>query len=231
MEESDHGAVMAIGLVAALVGLLVGFGAAAILKINRPDPKNVQDNASVAAPDPLNKAADLRVSINALLQESASLSAAAVRANYDGRQSEVAAAKNSLNVNAKAFAAVIEPYLPENSSGQIQAAWTEPAARIMEYAAAIKRGDKAAVDVAIAALNRDNRNLSKLLSDKLSGLPQASVTEELNLYTGLLKNTADSYHAKDLPKSYDAQQNSYAPLARLADTITAAAIKQSPDKF
>ncbi len=229
--NENKGSALVVGLVAAVVGLLVGFGGATVLKsgkseeINTPTPV-----ASTQAPDSDTKAAGLRVVLNALEREHVNLAAAATRAGFDGR-ADFAAAAGQLDINSKAIAAAVGSVYGADAEKKFYDIWASHITFFVNYTVAAKKADKPGMDKAVADLNGYVEAISTFLSTANPNLPKQAVADLVTEHVGLLKGAVDNHGAKKYPESYAKEHEANEQIGKIADALAGAIVKQMPDKF
>ena len=83
-----------------------------------------------------------------------------------------------------------------------------------------------------ASLKSPNEAISTFLSDANPNLPKDAVSQLITEHVTLLKEAVDKHGAGDFAGSYDAQDRARTQITtKIADTLSGAIVKQSPEKF
>lgn len=229
MESHKNKAVVAI--VTLVLGLAVGGGVGyAAADMNKKDG-SIASDASTSTDDTTMKASDLRATLNNLEAEHVDLASAATRAGFDGDPSFEAAA-GSLSENTDELTAAIASVYGDEAGAQFKAIWASHIGFFVDYTVAAKGGDTAGMDKAVQNLNGYVEAISTFLSDANPNLPKEAVSQLITEHVTLLKEAVDKHGAGDFAGSYDAQDRARTQITnKIADTLSGAIVKQSPEKF
>jgi hypothetical protein len=233
--NSSKGMMVAIvGVIAALIGLTVGYMVAGSMKspetaMTEPAESMMQkSDSTVATTD--TKAADLRVLLNALERQHVDLASAAVRNGFDG-DPDFKASADALDANSVEISkAVGSVYGPEAEEKFLEI-WRSHIGFFVDYTVAAKKGDKAGMDKAVANLGGYVDAISDLLSGANPNLPREAVAQLVGEHVGLLKGAVDAYGAGDYAGSYAKQAEANTQVGTIADALAGAIVKQYPEKF
>lgn len=205
------------------VGLIVGGGTGYALA-------NKSESGSAKEVTAQTKAADLRVALNNLEAQHVDLAAAATRAGFDGDASFPAAA-GALNKNTEDLSAAVASVYGEEAGNRFKEIWNSHIGFFVDYTVAAKQGDQAGMDKAVQNLNGYVEAISDLLGGA-TGLPKEAVASLVSEHVGLLKQAVDQHGAGNYAASYEAQQQAREQITnKIADGLTGAIVKQSPEKF
>lgn len=224
----SHGNKAVVAIVTLVLGLAVGGGVGyAAADMNKNDSKsNTSSDMSTTA-----KASDLRATLNNLEAEHVDLASAATRAGFDGDPSFTAAAE-ALGKNTDQLSAAIASVYGEEAGAKFKEIWASHIGFFVDYTVAAKAGDQAGMDKAVQNLNGYVEAISTFLSDANPNLPKEAVAQLVTEHVGLLKEAVDKHGAGDFAGSYDAQARARTQITtKIADTLSGAIVKQSPDKF
>lgn len=224
----SHGNKAVVAIVTLVLGLAVGGGVGyAAADMNKNDSKsNASSDMSTTA-----KASDLRATLNNLEAEHVDLASAATRAGFDGDPSFTAAAE-ALGKNTDQLSAAIASVYGEEAGAKFKEIWASHIGFFVDYTVAAKAGDQAGMDKAVQNLNGYVEAISTFLSDANPNLPKEAVAQLVTEHVGLLKEAVDKHGAGDFAGSYDAQARARTQITtKIADTLSGAIVKQSPDKF
>jgi len=208
----------AMALVAAVVGLAVGYGVARGMKTDTPMP----------ATD--TKAADLRVLLNALEKEHVALASAAVRNGFDGR-ADFGASADSLDKNSVALSQAVGSVYGEAAAAKFLEIWRSHITFFVNYTVAAKKGDKAGMDKAVSDLGGYADAIADLLSGANENLPRETVKQLVLEHIDHLKGAVDAYGARDYAGSYAKQHDASEQIGVIADALAGAIVKQKPELF
>jgi hypothetical protein len=222
-----------VGVVALIVGLLVGGGGAAAYK-------NSQDSSMMASATPVptavpvpttaTKAADLRVVLNSLEKEHVELASIATKNGFDGRP-DFAASAASLDANSVALAGAVGSVYGQAAGDKFLTIWRSHITFFVNYTVAAKKGDKAGMDKAVSDLGGYEDAIADFFSQANENLPRDAVHSLVAEHVGLLKSVVDAHGAADYTKAYAQQDAAYVQIGKIADAISGAIVKQNPTKF
>ena len=225
----SHGNKAVVAIVTLVLGLAVGGGVGyAAADMNKNDSKS---NAASSDMSTTTKASDLRATLNNLEAEHVDLASAATRAGFDGDPSFTAAAE-ALGKNTDQLSAAIARVYGAEAGAKCKEIWASHIGFFVDYTVAAKAGDQAGMDKAVQNLNGYVEAISTFLSDANPNLPKEAVAQLVTEHVGLLKEAVDKHGAGDFAGSYDAQARARTQITtKIADTLSGAIVKQSPDKF
>lgn len=218
------------GMIAGVLIALVigGAGGYAIKNSMHEDEHKDQANSSAPATD--TKSADLRVILNGLQQEHVALASTATRAGFDGSPSfEPAAA--SLDNNSRDLAAAVGNVYGQEAEDRFYEIWNSHIGFFVDYAKAAKAGDQAGMDKAVADLGGYVDAISTFFSEANPNLPKEAVAQLIGEHVQLLKAAVDNYGSGDINASFAKQREAREQIGTIANTLSGAIVKQSPDKF
>ncbi len=224
---------MTTAALAAVVALVVGGAAGYMLGNGKTDTSSAGNASQSAHADPTTatKAADLRALLNNLEAEHVDLAAAATRAGFDGDPAFQAAA-GALGKNTDALSAAVASVYGEEAGAAFKEIWASHIGFFVDYTVAAKGGDKAGMDKAVQNLNGYVEAISVFLSGANPNLPKEAVASLVSEHVSLLKTAVDKHGAGDYAGSYDAQRQAREQITtKIADTLSSAIVKQSPEKF
>lgn len=217
--------------IAAIVALVLGGGVGYAVGMNNGDDASKGSNASMSSAKTDTKAADLRVVLNNLEAEHVDLASAATRAGFDGSPMFDASAK-ALDANSVSLSKAIGSVYGADAEAKFLEIWRSHIGFFVDYTVAAKSGDTAGMDKAVQNLNGYVEAISTFLSGANPNLPKDAVASLISEHVGLLKKAVDTYGAGDYAGSYAAQEEAHTQITtKIADTLSGAIVKQSPDKF
>lgn len=225
-EKKAGTSAVTVGIVAAVLGLVIGMGLAKATESTNTKSAQTTTNA----PDTATKAADLRVVLNALEREHVDLASTATRNGFDG-SADFKASAGALDINSVSLAAAVGSVYGAEAEAKFLEIWRSHIGFFVDYTVAAKGGDKAGMDKAVANLGGYTDAISDFLSGANPNLPREAVHQLITEHVGLLKATVDTYGAKDFVGSYAKQHDTSVQVGKIADALSGAIVKQSPDKF
>lgn len=226
--SSMSGGTVVIALVAIVVGALLGY---MLGKGRASRTSSSSQPAQVSsAPRTDTKAADLRVLLNGLEQEHVALAADATRAGFDGTPSFKPAA-GSLDANSRDLQAAVASVYGKDAGDKFYQIWNSHIGFFVDYTVAAKKGDKAGMDKAVENLNGYVDAISTFFSGANPNLPKDAVAQLVTQHVQLLKGAVDKYGAGDIAGSFDQERQARKQIGNIADALSGAIVKQSPDKF
>jgi hypothetical protein len=199
--------------------------------MNSGKPADTSSNTTVAAkPDTATKAANLRVVLNSLEREHVDLASQATRDGFDGSPA-FAAAATQLDKNSNDIADAVGSVYGADARTKFYDIWKSHIGFFVNYTVAAKAGDTAGMAKAVTDLGGYNDAISDFFSGANPNLPRDAVHQLIATHIGLLKGAVDAYGAKDYAKSFDQEHQANVQIGTIADAISGAIVKQSPDKF
>ena len=223
MESSSKAVIVAV------LAILIGGGAGYAIGNNGDDDK-MSSSSQSAVKTTDTKAADLRVILNGLQQEHVALASTATRAGFDGSASFKPAA-SSLDKNSRDISAAVGSVYGKEAGDKFYEIWNSHIGFFVDYTVAAKAGDQAGMDKAVQNLNGYVEAVSTFFSEANPNLPKAAVAQLITEHVGLLKSAVDTYGAGNIDASFEKQREARSQIGKIADTISGAIVKQSPDKF
>ena len=183
-------------------------------------------------PDTATPAADLRVALDTLLGEHALLALAAAQKGYDGA-ADFEAAAAALDANSVEVSEAIGSVYGDEAAQQFldgPSLWRDHIGFFVDYTVALAEKDEAGQQEAVDNLTGYTGAFSGFLAEA-TGLPQAALQEGLTMHITQLKGAIDAYAAGDYEQFYALMGEAYDHMIATGDTLAAAIVQQSPDKF
>jgi hypothetical protein len=191
-------------------------------------PKIVRKFADKFPGDPSNKAADLRASLNDLLEEHAYLASMATEAAIGGRASEQNAATKALSDNADTLGTLFSGLFGASAGTQFDQLWAAKNAAIAGYAAAT---DAAAQQSALTKLtDAFVSQFSGFVHETTGAAENASVSSIQTQALAAVK-VIDDQRAKAFAQLAADDRTAAAAMQPIADLITAATAAKLPARF
>lgn len=230
MDQNNKGttSAMTVGIITAVVGLVLGYGIAKAMP--NDSGSGGSKTATSGQPDTATKAADLRVVLNALEREHVDLASTATRNGFDG-SADFKASADALDANSVSLAKAVGSVYGAEAETKFLEIWRSHIGFFVDYTVAAKSGNKAGMDKAVADLGGYVDAISDFLSSANPNLPREAVKQLVGDHVGLLKGAVDTYGAKDFAGSYAKQHEASEQIGKIADALSGAIVKQSPEKF
>lgn len=193
--------------------------------------KEAMMKEEMAAPTSATGAADLRVALNALLQEHVYLAAAATNAALDGHADEFQAAAAALDGNsvdlAKANGAAYGP----DAEAAFLPLWRKHIGFVVDYTTGVATKDTAKQEKAVNDLVAYSTEFGAFLNSASPALPADAVAELVKQHALTLKAVIDAQAAKDYATAFTSLRQATAHMQMIADAHVEAVVKQFPEKF
>ena len=187
---------------------------------------------AMSEPDTATAAADLRVTLDTLLGEHALLAVAAAQKGFDGA-ADFEAAAAALDANSVDVSEAIGSVYGDEAAQMFldgPSLWRDHIGFFVDYTVALAEKDEAAQQEAVDNLTGYTGAFSGFLAEA-TGLPQAALQEGLTMHITQLKGAIDAYAAGDYEQAYTLTREAYDHMVATGDTLAAAIVQQSPDKF
>jgi hypothetical protein len=177
------------------------------------------------------KAADLRTGLNGLLQEHATLAAAATNGALGGRQPEFQAAAAALDANSQDIAKAIGSVYGQGAQDAFLPLWRKHIGWFVDYTVGVATKDQAKQEKAVNDLVGYTQDFGAFLNSANPNLPKAVVAELVKTHVLTLKDVIDAQAAGDQAKAFTALRKASAHMQMIGDPLADAIAKQFPQKF
>lgn len=216
------------GIVALIVGLLVGFGITRIADNN--SKHNLQAQLSAAnLPTSATKAADLRANLVTLGVEHMDLTDAAIDAALDGAPNATAVA-NDLFDNGDQIGAAVGSVYGKDAQNTFNTVWKLHLNDFVKYAVAAKSGDDAGKQAALADIDANyTKPLAQYLAKANPNLPEATVEGALRDHVNMTAEMIDDHVKGDYAAEAKMRDQGAQHLNGLFSTLANAIVKQKPN--
>ena len=177
-------------------------------------------------------ASDLRVGLGRLLGEHAILAMTATQKGFSGAKDFDAIAK-SLDANSVDLADAIGSVYGEEARTTFldgDLLWRDHIGFFVDYTVGLAEKDTAAQEKAVGNLMGYVEAFSSFLADA-TGAPQADLRSAIESHVMQLKGQIDAYAAGEYTTAYEAFREAYRHMYMMGDTLAAAIVAQSPEKF
>ncbi|WP_017812542.1 MULTISPECIES: copper amine oxidase N-terminal domain-containing protein [Paenibacillus] len=174
--------------------------------------------------------ADLRSALGQVLGEHALLAVIAMQKGIDGAADfdQVAA---SLNANTDDLSAAVASVYGNEAGAAFKTIWASHIGYFVDYVKATAAKDTAGQQKAKDELAKYKVEQAKFFADANPNLPQAALEQGLEEHINMLLTAFDDYVAKDYNGAYQMADKAYKHMFMFGDILSAAIVKQFPDKF
>jgi hypothetical protein len=177
-------------------------------------------------------AADLRVTLDRLLGEHAVLAMLATQKGFSG-DADFKQVSAALDANSVDLSEAIASVYGEEAGDKFlngRGLWRDHIEFFVAYTVGLAEKDKAAQEQAVTNLQGYIGAFSTFLADA-TGLPADALRQSITEHVNQLKGQIDAYAAGDYQKAYRFAREAYAHMYMTGDTLAAAMVTQSPEKF
>jgi hypothetical protein len=176
------------------------------------------------------KASDLNVALNSLLAQHVAYAALATDNALGGRTAEFDAAVALLGKNTTDLSDAVGSVFGKDAGTAFKGSWEKHIGFFVDYTKGVA-GDPAKKAEAAANLEKYAGDLAAFFNSALPDLPKAAVQELVKGHIVGLEGVIDAQGAKDWKKAYAEQSMGMAHMSEIANPLSAAIVKQMPDKF
>jgi hypothetical protein len=187
--------------------------------------------AAVAAEMKVMSAGDLRVALNQLLSEHASLAAAATGAALRGRKAEFAAAAGALDNNSVDIANAMGLAYGQAAGEAFLPLWRKHIGFFVDYTVGKAKGSKKMQDKAVADLLGYAEDFGAFLNSASPALPKDAVAGLVKSHILSLKDVVDAQASKNPKLAYQKIREASHHMQMVADPLAATLAAQFPEKF
>jgi plastocyanin len=177
------------------------------------------------------KAADLRSALNGLLQEHATLAAAATNAALGGRQAEFQAAAGALDQNSQDLAKAIGSVYGQGAQDAFLPLWRKHIGWFVDYTVGTATKDQAKQEKAVNDLVGYTQDFGAFLASANENLPADVVAGLVKGHVLSLKDVIDAQKAGNPVAHFAAVRMAGAHMAMIGDPLAEATVVKFPDKF
>jgi hypothetical protein len=191
---------------------------------------------ALAAPADLSSpAAGLRVALNRLLAEHASLAMEAMRQGVDTgdlSDPEFTAAAGALAGNTDDLTAAIESVYGADAGAAFRTQWEAHIGFFVDYTVGVATDDDAAKSAALDELAGYREDFAAFLDSATGGnAPAGPVSDALQAHVDQLVAALDTYADGDFEAAYAAEREASAHMFMTGEVLAAAIAGQFPDQF
>ncbi len=174
--------------------------------------------------------ADLRSTLGQILGEHALLAVIAMQKGIDGK-ADFDQAAAALNANTDDLSAAVASVYGNEAGAAFKTIWASHIGYFVDYVKATAANDTAAKQKAKDELEEYKVTQAKFFADANPNLPQSALEAGLEEHINMLLTAFDAYVAKDYTKAYTTADEAYKHMYMFGDILSAAIVKQYPDKF
>ncbi len=174
---------------------------------------------------------DLRVALNQLLAEHATLAAAATQAALRGRKSEFESAAAALDMNSQDIAGAIGSVYGKDAGDAFLPLWRKHIGFVVDYTTAKATGSKKKQDKAVQDLLQYASDFGAFLNSAAPALPKEAVADLVKTHIVSLKEVIDAQAARDYKLAFAKLRAASHHMQMIADPLADAIAAQFPDKF
>ncbi|ARU60363.1 hypothetical protein CBW65_04255 [Tumebacillus avium] len=175
-------------------------------------------------------AVDLRVALDSLLSEHASLAILAMQKGIDGKQdfTTVAAA---LNANTDDLSSAVASIYGKEAGVQFKTIWSSHIGYFVDYVTATAAKDTAGQQQAVANLDGYRAAQAKFFAGADPYMNEQAIRDALNAHVQELLNAFNDYVAKDYAGVYENYETAYDHMFMTGLSLSSAIAAQFPAKF
>jgi len=188
-------------------------------------------SAAMTAPGTMTSAANLRVTLNNLLQEHVSSSLNVLRAISDGNQGALTGALAEQDANAVSLSAAIGSVYGTSAQTAFLTLFRNHITDSNNYTIAVKAGNMTNQTAALAALDQQLVGISNFLSGANPYIDNATLLAALRQHEMLVNQASVDYAKGDFADSYSTETQALAQIAGGGDYLANAIVEQYPSKF
>jgi hypothetical protein len=188
---------------------------------------DMDDSATTSSP-----AADLRIALDRLLSEHATLAMVATQKGLKGSPDFEAIAA-AVDANSVELSEAIGSVYGDDAAKTFldgKSMWRDHIEFFVAYTTALAKKDKAGQTKAVNDLKGYIEAFSGFLADA-TGLPQGALRTSITEHVSQLKGQIDAYAAEDYAKAYMLLRKATAHMWMTGSTLAEAIVKQDPDSF
>ena len=176
-------------------------------------------------------AAELKATLNTLLQEHVYLASAATGAALGGRQAEFQAAAGALDGNSQDIAKAIGSVYGQDAGTAFLGLWRRHIGFVVDYTTGLATKDQAKQTQAVNALIGYTQEFATFLAGANPNLPKDAVAALVKTHILTLKDVIDAQESMDPQKTWMALRMAGMHMSMIANPLADAIVKQFPGRF
>jgi hypothetical protein len=174
---------------------------------------------------------DLRLALNQLLSEHATLAAAATGAALGGRNKEFQAAAEALDMNSQDIAKAIGSVYGDAAGEAFLPLWRKHIGFFVDYTMATAKGSGKGQKKAVNDLVQYASDFGAFLNSATPALPKEAVADLVKMHILSLKDVVDAQANRDQKLAYQKIREASKHMQMIADPLAEAIAAQFPEKF
>ncbi len=174
---------------------------------------------------------DLRLLLNQLLSEHATLAASATGAALGGRKKEFEAAAAALDMNSQDIAKAIGSVYGEAAGEAFLPLWRKHIGFFVDYTMAVAKGSSKGKKKAVDDLVGYASDFGAFLNSATPSLPKEAVADLVKMHILSLKDVVDAQANQDPVLAYQKIREASHHMQMIADPLADAIAAQFPEKF
>jgi hypothetical protein len=175
-------------------------------------------------------AANLRVSLNKLLQEHATLSLDVLRSIYN-ESDDVSASNEELDENTVELAATIGSVYGDDAEEQFREIWREHIVFFANHTVGLRDDDDDMVDEALEDLEGYREEIADFFSSAIPSVERETVIAGAGEHADLLTSSMEAYDDEDYMEAYELQREGAKQMQGIADLLSNGIVMQFPEQF
>ncbi|MFN0194997.1 MAG: hypothetical protein ACKVP5_23965 [Aestuariivirga sp.] len=211
-----------LAMTAALSAMMITGGIAAV------EPTGSFQTSVAEAKGPQS---DLRLALNQLLSEHATLAAAATGAALGGRNKEFEAAAAALDMNSQDIAKAIGSVYGDAAGEAFLPLWRKHIGFFVDYTMATAKGSGKGQKKAVNDLVQYASDFGAFLNSATPALPKEAVADLVKMHILSLKDVVDAQANRDQKLAYQKIREASKHMQMIADPLADAIAAQFPEKF
>ncbi|NJM30228.1 MAG: hypothetical protein HC855_09115 [Rhizobiales bacterium] len=211
-----------LAMTAALSAMMISGGIAAV----EPTGSFQMSVAQAKGPQ-----SDLRLALNQLLSEHATLAAATTGAALGGRNKEFEAAAAALDMNSQDIAKAIGSVYGDAAGEAFLPLWRKHIGFFVDYTMATAKGSGKGQKKAVNDLVQYASDFGAFLNWATPALPKEAVADLVKMHILSLKDVVDAQANRDQKLAYQKIREASKHMQMIADPLADAIAAQFPEKF
>jgi hypothetical protein len=174
---------------------------------------------------------DLRLVLNQLFSEHATLAAAATNAALGGRKKEFEAAAAALDANSQDIAKAVGSVYGDAAGEAFLPLWRKHIGFFVDYTMATAKGSSKGQKKAVNDLLQYSQDFGAFLNSATPSLPKDAVADLVKMHILSLKDVVDAQANRDQKLAYTKIREAAHHMQMIADPLADAIVKQFPERF
>ncbi len=227
----ESGNKMVAAIVALVIGVVVGgLGGYYAAGMKDMSSNDAMMSASEDNPNTATKAADLRVTLNQIMRQHVELSTIAL-VDVATKSPATDAASKALDNNSVELADAVGSVYGDEARTSFLSLWREHIGFFVAYTQAKVKGDDKGMKDAKDGIANYTEEASTFFANANPNIDKDAMKDGLMKHGNQVFAIVDAYAAKDYTKAFELEEEAYNHIGMAADGLSAAIVKQFPDKF